>query len=38
MLYKLQFIDSANFVASSLSNVIENLAEGTCENKYRKCE
>ena len=28
MSYRLQFIDSARFMASSLSNLVNNLAEG----------
>ena len=49
MSYKVQFIDSAKFMASSLSNLIKNLAEGThktrckhgddtCRNKYKDCD
>ena len=38
--YRLQFIDSAKFIASSLSNLVNNLSEGiheiTCTN-YNKC-
>ena len=36
--YRLQFIDSARFMVSSLSNLVNNLAEGIhkikCKNKY----
>ena len=33
--YKLQFIDSARFMASSLSSLADNLAEGINKNKYK---
>ena len=33
--YKLQFIDSARFTASSLSNLINNLSEGIHRNKSK---
>ena len=42
--YTLQFIDSAKFVASSLSNLVNNLSEGNqrikCKYRYddKKCE
>ena len=41
--YILQFIDSARFMASSLSNLVNNLSEGiyrteTCEIKYKYCD
>ena len=36
--YRLQFIDSARFMVSSLSNLVNNLAEGIhkikCKNKH----
>ena len=35
--YKIKFIDSARFMASSLSNLIDVLAEGICKLKYKDC-
>ena len=41
--YRLQFIDSAKFVENSLSNLVDNLADGihnfTCKNEHdtKKC-
>ena len=42
--YKIQFIDSARFMVSSLSNRVNKLAEGihkikcTCRQEDEKCE
>ena len=35
--YKTKFIDSARFMTTSLSNVVDNLAEGTRVIKCRDC-
>ena len=35
--YKIKFIDSARFMASSLSNLVDNLAEGIPEIKCEGC-
>ena len=36
--YKTKFIDSARFMASSLSNPVDNLTEGIYEIKCRDCD
>ena len=36
--YKIKFIDSARFVASSLSNLVDNLAEGIHKIKCKDCD
>ena len=36
--YKIKFIDSARFVATSLSNIVDNLAEGIHEIKCKDCD
>ena len=36
--YKMKFIDSAKFMASSLSNLVDNLAEGIHKIKYKDCD
>ena len=33
--YKIEFTDSARFIASSLSNLVDNLAEGIHKIKYK---
>ena len=38
MSYKIKFIDSARFMASPLSNFIDNLAEGSHKIKYKVCD
>ena len=35
--YKIKFIDSARFIASSLSNLVENLMEGIHKIKFKVC-
>ena len=35
--YKIKFTDSARFMASSLSNLVDNLAEGIREIKCKGC-
>ena len=36
--YKIKFINSARFMAISLSNLVDNLAEGIHEIKYKYCD
>ena len=36
--YKIKFIDSARFMTSSLSNLIDNLAEGFHKIKFKDCD
>ena len=36
--YKTKFIDSARFIASSLSNLVDNLAEGIHKIKCKDCD
>ena len=36
--YKIKFIDCARFVASSLSNLVDNLAEGIHKIKCKDCD
>ena len=36
--YKIKFIDSARFMASSLSNLVDNLVEGIHKIKRRDCD
>ena len=36
--YKLKFIDSTRFMASSLSNLVENLTEGINKIKCKDCD
>ena len=38
MSYKINFIDSARFMASSLSNLVDNLTEGVHEIKCKYCD
>ena len=35
--YKIKFIDSARFIASSLSNLVDNFAEGIHKIKCKNC-
>ena len=35
--YKIKFIDSVRFMANSLSNIVDNLAEGTHKPKCKDC-
>ena len=36
--YRIKFIDSARFMASSLSNLVDNLAEGVHKTKCKDCD
>ena len=36
--YTIKFIDSAKFIASSLSNLVDNLAEGIHKIKCKDCD
>ena len=36
--YKIKFIDIARFMANSLSNLVDNLAEGICKIESRDCD
>ena len=36
--YRIKFIDRGRFLASSLSNLVDNLAEGTHKIKYKDCD
>ena len=36
--YNVKFIDSVRFMATSLSNLVENLAEGIQKIKYKDCD
>ena len=36
--YKIKFIDSARFIVSSLSNLVDNLAEGIHKIKCKDCD
>ena len=36
--YKIKFIDTANFMASSFSNFVDNLAEGILKIKCKYCD
>ena len=36
--YKIKFTDSARFMPSSLSNLVNNLAEGIHKFKYKDCD
>ena len=36
--YKIKFIDNAMFLASSLSNLVDNLTEGIHKNKCKDCD
>ena len=36
--YKIKFIDRVRFLVSSLSNAVDNLAEGIHKVKYKKCD
>ena len=36
--YKIKFIDSARFMATSLSNLVNNLTEGIHKIKYKECD
>ena len=36
--YKIKFIDNARFIASSLSNLVDNLTEGINKTKCKDCD
>ena len=36
--YKIRFIDSAKFMTSSLSNLVDNLTEGIHKTKCKDCD
>ena len=36
--YRIKFIDSARFMSRSLSNLVDNLAEGICKIKCKDCD
>ena len=36
--YKIKFIDNARFMANSLSNFVDNLAEGMHKTKCKNCD
>ena len=36
--YKIKFIDSARFMATSLSNLVDNIAEGIYKSKCKGCD
>ena len=36
--YKIKFVDSASFMASSLSNLVDNLTEGIHKIKWKHCD
>ena len=36
--YKIKFIYSTRFMATSLSNLVDNLTEGTNKTKYNDCD
>ena len=38
MSYKIKFIDTARFMAISLSNLVDNLTEGIHKIKYKDCD
>ena len=38
MSYKIKSIDSARFIATSLSNLVDNLTEGILKNKCKDCD
>ena len=36
--YKIKFVDAARFMATSLSNLVDNLTEGIHKSKYQDCD
>ena len=36
--YKIKFVGSARFMATSLSNLVDNLTEGICKIKCKDCD
>ena len=36
--YKIKFIDSATFMAASLSNLVDNITEGIDKTKFKDCD
>ena len=36
--YRIKFIDSARFMSTSLSNLVDNLAEGICKITCKDCD